>query len=313
MKRIKAFYPQGTDKILHVGEKGNSYYLDAIDIPLRIHQELIKNPSVEVVEVDSRDDSVLSNSHSRELLESYKTGEPRELAESSGLMWNEAFYRYIVNTAWVSINAFKEAVQSGKSVAITQGGHHAEYEIGRGFGPIGNMIIAAKELISSGEVERVAILDLDVHFANGTHSLVYKNDNILSCDLWKYKLPYWKYTPNNKNVYHLKVIDSKDYKNKLTKMFDKVINFNPDLLIIFNGLDVLGSDRTGGIPGFNEAELDYRNKSVGKFIKENDYPTSIFTGGGYIDYSKPEDVVVQAKNTLTKLYVKSIFSILGLQ
>ena len=78
-------------------------------------------------------------------------------------------------------------------------------------------------------------------------------------------------------------------------------------------MDVLGSDRTGGIPGFNEAELDYRNKSVGKFIKENDYPTSIFTGGGYIDYSKPEDVVVQAKNTLTKLYVKSIFSILGLQ
>lgn len=63
----------------------------------------------------------------------------------SGLRWNKNFNSYVVNTAHCATESFREAMESGRSFAITSGGHHAEYETGKGFGPINNMIIAARE------------------------------------------------------------------------------------------------------------------------------------------------------------------------
>ncbi len=311
MERIKAFYPVNTEKIVHVGKSGNEYYLDAIDIPLRIYQMLVNHPNVQVVEVDSSDDSILYNTHSPVLLKSYKSGLPKKLSESSGLRWNKNFNSYVVNTAHCATESFREAMRSGRSFAITSGGHHAEYETGKGFGPINNMIIAARELVFKKELDKVAILDLDVHFANGTHSLVVE-DNIISTDLWKFRLAKWKYTQNNKNIYHLKVSNSKDYFSKLEKMFSRIKNFGPELLVVMNGLDVLNSDRMGGVSGFGENELVARSKMVGEFARKYHYPVTVFTGGGYIDYAMSKVEVENAKNNLTDLYIKSIFSIMNL-
>ena len=251
MERIKAFYPEGTDKIIHHSKSGSVYRLDAIDQPVRIEERLTRDPRFQVVNVNQTDDSVLTITHSQKLIDSYKTGEPIELAQSSGLEWQKDFYPWVVNKAWATINASRDAMENRKALVITSGGHHAEFEHGRGFGPISNMIIAAKKLLDEGNAERVAILDLDVHYANGTHSQVKGEERILSCDLWRYRLPKWIYTSNSKNIFHKKVENIKDYSLGLKLMLNRIKMFKPDLLFVYNGLDPLSRDRMVGVVGFD--------------------------------------------------------------
>lgn len=312
MERIKAFYPSDTDKITHVGKLGNVYRLDAIDQPVRIIEKLETDQRFEVVNVVGQDDSVLFATHSKDLISSYKSGSPLELSQSSGLLWNNTFYQWVVNKAWATIEAAGEAINSGKSIAVTSGGHHSEFNYGRGFGPISNMVIAAKYLLNTEAVDRIAILDLDVHFANGTHSQVKNEKRILSCDIWRYRLPKWIYTSNSKNIYHKKVENADDYSYVLELMFQRIATFSPDLLFVYNGLDPLCNDRMGGVEGFDEEALLKRNKSVAKFVRKNKLPVCVFVGGGYVNYSKSQDEIEENKNHLTKLFVDSTSTIFSL-
>lgn len=312
MERIKAFYPSGTENILHKGRTGNTYRLDAIDQPIRIKKAMELNPKFEVVRVIGKDDKVLYKAHSPELLAAYRSGTPTELANSSGILWQKDFYTWIVNKAWTTIEASEEAVRNMRSIAITSGGHHAEFRSGYGFGPISNMIIAAKDLLDRKLVGKVAILDLDVHFANGTNSQVLNDTRILSCDIWRYKLPYWTYTPNTRNVYHKKVTNTVEYSKALSNMFAKIDLFKPDLLYVYNGLDPLSNDRMGGVVGFDEEYLYERNMRVAKFISERKIPTCILIGGGYVDYKKTDEEIRDDKVKLTKLFIDSSAVVFGL-
>ncbi len=61
-------------------------------------------------------------------------------------------------------------------------GHHAEYARGMGFCLLSNAAIAAHYALANlPEVNRVAILDWDVHHGNGTQSLVEACDRIAYC------------------------------------------------------------------------------------------------------------------------------------
>lgn len=312
MERIKAFYPSGTENILHKGRSGNTYILDAVDQPVRIKEAMEHDPRFEVVKVTGRDDRVLFRAHSSKLLAAYRSGTPTELANSSGLLWQKGFYPWIVSKAWSTIEASEEAVKNRTSIAITSGGHHAEFGSGYGFGPISNMIIAAKDLLDQKVVGKVAILDLDVHFANGTNSQVLNDTKILSCDIWRYKLPRWTYTPNTKNIYHKKVRNTRGYSNVLSEMLVKIDSFKPDLLYVYNGLDPLSNDRMGGVIGFDEKYLIKRNMQVASFILERQLPTCVFIGGGYVDYKKTPDEIEKNKEKLTRLFIESSATIFGL-
>jgi acetoin utilization deacetylase AcuC-like enzyme len=67
-------------------------------------------------------------------------------------------------------------------------GHHAEYDRGRGFCLINNIAIATQALINRGLARRVAVLDWDVHHGNGTQSLFYDRDDVLTVSLHQDRL-----------------------------------------------------------------------------------------------------------------------------
>lgn len=60
-------------------------------------------------------------------------------------------------------------------------GHHAEREQAMGFCLFGNVAIAAKYALEHHGLERVAIVDFDVHHGNGTEDLVKGDQRILFC------------------------------------------------------------------------------------------------------------------------------------
>jgi acetoin utilization deacetylase AcuC-like enzyme len=60
-------------------------------------------------------------------------------------------------------------------------GHHATRTAGMGFCLFANAAIAANYALERPEVNRVAILDWDVHHGNGTEAIVASNPQIIYC------------------------------------------------------------------------------------------------------------------------------------
>lgn len=66
-------------------------------------------------------------------------------------------------------------------VAMRPPGHHAETETAMGFCLFGTAAIAAKRALDEHGLERVAVLDFDVHHGNGTQDLLWAEERTLFC------------------------------------------------------------------------------------------------------------------------------------
>ncbi|MBW4717923.1 class II histone deacetylase [Saccharothrix obliqua] len=62
-------------------------------------------------------------------------------------------------------------------------GHHALADIGMGFCMLGNVAIAAQAARRSRGVERIAVVDIDVHHGNGTQAAFYDDPDVLTISL----------------------------------------------------------------------------------------------------------------------------------
>jgi acetoin utilization deacetylase AcuC-like enzyme len=58
-------------------------------------------------------------------------------------------------------------------------GHHAEADVGRGFCLFGNIAIAAMHAQAERDIDRVAVVDFDVHHGNGTQQAFWDDPSVL--------------------------------------------------------------------------------------------------------------------------------------
>ncbi len=76
-----------------------------------------------------------------------------------------------------------DAVLAGEAATAFVGcrppGHHAERATAMGFCLFGNVSIAAKRALDHHGLERVAIVDFDVHHGNGTQDLMWEEERVL--------------------------------------------------------------------------------------------------------------------------------------
>ena len=83
-----------------------------------------------------------------------------------------------------------EAVMDGEVdsafALVRPPGHHATYEQAMGFCLFNNVAIAAKYALANYELERILIVDFDVHHGNGTHAAFYDNPRVLYISTHEY-------------------------------------------------------------------------------------------------------------------------------
>jgi acetoin utilization deacetylase AcuC-like enzyme len=276
---------------------------------LRLNEHLAKLQNYQVEGVVGTDPGILRLGHSDELLNSYKTGVPKQLAESSGIQSQEDYSVWLMNVAWAHIKAAESALRGAPAVILGNGGHHAEYESGYGFGPINSLIITSKYMIQNSGIEKIAVLDLDVHYANGTHSLGKYNPSILPTDIYRNKLEKWQYTKNQENILHRQIENSDHYFEALEIILQKITGFNPDFIFYYLGMDVIETDRMGGIKGFDERALDKRDDLVAEFLNLHHYPTAISLGGGYINHAVNDDAVEAQYEAMVERFAMRILKL----
>lgn len=64
-------------------------------------------------------------------------------------------------------------------------GHHAEHAQAMGFCFINNAAVAAAHALTYQGIDRVAILDFDVHYGNGTRDIFLNDDRVMLCSVYE--------------------------------------------------------------------------------------------------------------------------------
>jgi len=181
------------------------------------------------------------------------------------------------DTALLAVGGITEAVDkifSGKSnnamALLRPPGHHAEKEMAMGFCLFNNVAIAAKYAQKNYEVEKVAIIDFDVHHGNGTQHIFELDPTVMYASLHQY--PFYPGTgaadetgigdakgttinyPLNCGVGDDDFIDI--FNNSLS---DKILKYNPDLIIVSAGFDAHIDDPIGGLSVTTKGYFDISN------------------------------------------------------
>lgn len=138
--------------------------------------------------------------------------------------------------------------------AVRPPGHHAERETAMGFCFFGNVVIGAKHALDHHGLERVAIVDFDVHHGNGTQDLMEDDRRILFCST--HQSPLYPGTgaahevgvDNVLNVPLPAGTGSKDFRDAMAQVvLPRVDAYSPQLLIISAGFDAHLADPLAGM------------------------------------------------------------------
>lgn len=135
-------------------------------------------------------------------------------------------------------------------------GHHALPERGMGFCLFANAAIAAHYALQQKPlIDRVAILDWDVHHGNGTQAIVQSNPDIVYCSL--HESPQYPGTGAaterglHENVLNLPMSSGSTLEDYKPCFEEKIVpflkHFQPDLLIVSAGYDANAADPLAGL------------------------------------------------------------------
>jgi len=132
-------------------------------------------------------------------------------------------------------------------------GHHALADRGMGFCIFSNAAIAAKAALKNYEVEKIAIVDFDVHHGNGTEALVKDDPNILYISTHQY--PFYPGTGNKTETGSGKaagtvmniplepgVGDEGFHRIYSELVIPKLVEFKPNIIVVSAGYDAHWND-----------------------------------------------------------------------
>jgi acetoin utilization deacetylase AcuC-like enzyme len=147
---------------------------------------------------------------------------------------------------------FRDGYQSAFSLARPPG-HHASMEKAMGFCLFNNIAIAARYAEETYGLERVCILDWDVHHGNGTQDIFYQSPSVLFCSI--HQLPLYPHSgefhetgagagsgltvncplPNGSGI--------EQYMEALqTEILPEIRSFQPQLFLVSAGFDAHRDD-----------------------------------------------------------------------
>lgn len=187
------------------------------------------------------------------------------------------------------------ALKKGIGFNIAGGTHHAFYDKGEGFCLLNDQVIAAKWLLENSNVQRILIIDLDVHQGNGTAKM-------LDCEerIFTFSMHGENNYPMQKEKSDLDVplndgITDKEYLYLLERSLNFILScFKPDFIFYQCGVDILETDKLGKLAITKEGCLK-RDKIVFEVANQIKVPVVCSMGGGYSPEIK--DIVNSHANT----------------
>ena len=224
--------------------------------------KILDFPNVTSVSPEAIEEKELHEIHTEQLVETVKHGSMIGMTAITGdTITNEFTFQAGLRAVGGTKLAAELAIKQPESAAfalVRPPGHHATKRNAMGFCFFNNGAFAANYLIKEHNVKRIAIIDIDNHFGNGTADLFYDRSDILTLSLHadpRFSFPFQgritEIGEREGEGYNICVpLPLETGDKEYLSAFDKVIipivtDYKPEIIFVSTGYDGLLGDPYG--------------------------------------------------------------------
>ena len=162
----------------------------------------------------------------------------------------------ILRSCGAGIAAAKDLMEKNERVfcAVRPPGHHAETVRANGFCFINNVAVAARYLQKQYKINKIAIIDFDVHHGNGTQEIFYKDQTVAYGSSHEFPLFPGTGAENETGVGNIfnATLKAGTTSKEFIKIFDQKVlkaidKFKPEIILISAGFDAHKRDPLANI------------------------------------------------------------------
>lgn len=209
----------------------------------------------------------------------------RSLDEASirriGLPMDETVVRRSLAAVGGTVLAARLALERGIACNTAGGSHHAFSDHGSGYCVFNDMAVAARVLLDEGRVERVMVVDLDVHQGDGTAEILAGDPGAFTFSMHCVEnFPKAKRSSDRDVALAAGTGDAEYLAILQAELSQLLPAFAPDLVLYNAGVDPHHEDRLGKL-SLSDAGLAARERAVLDQCRQLRIPVACVVGGGY--------------------------------
>jgi acetoin utilization deacetylase AcuC-like enzyme len=198
-----------------------------------------------------------------------------------GFPWSAQMAERSRRVSGATMAAVQSALRDGVAANLAGGTHHAKYDSGAGYCIFNDSVVAARFAQRTLGIERVLVVDLDVHQGDGTALLTARDPTIHTFSMHAQKaFPALKPASNCDIALPDGTADDA-YLALLAEALPQQLSASRAQLVIYlAGADPFKSDRLGRL-GLSKSGLAQRDQMVLQSCREQGLPVAITMAGGY--------------------------------
>ncbi len=198
-----------------------------------------------------------------------------------------------VGTAFEAVDRVMQNKTRHAFAMIRPPGHHASYSNAMGLCFVNNMALTVNYLNEKYNLGRIAIIDIDDHFGNGTSEMFYTDPDVLYISLHEYDLSapwaggideigFGAGEGTNINIPLAEQSNGDDYIKAIDSIVLPILKrFDPEIVLVSAGFDGHYLDPVGNLCLTSQTYYEFA-KRINEFVKSIKYKKTIWLlEGGY--------------------------------
>jgi acetoin utilization deacetylase AcuC-like enzyme len=225
-----------------------------------------------------------------EILRSHEEGYLRRVALGTltekemrriGFPWSQRMVERSRRASGGTLGACLAALEDGFAANLAGGTHHAFADRGEGYCVFNDSAIAARAVQAEGLVERVVVVDTDVHQGNGTAAIVRGDATIYTLSIHGAKNFPFRKEESDLDLALPDGADDGEFLDALEEGLERALEESrAELAIYLAGADPFEDDRLGRLSVSKEG-LAERDRLVLESCRERGIPVAVTMAGGY--------------------------------
>jgi acetoin utilization deacetylase AcuC-like enzyme len=220
--------------------------------------------------------------HGDEYVEQLATGTlPANKMRRIGFPWSALLVQRTLTSAAGTVLTAKLAIEHGVAIHLSGGYHHAHKDFGSGFCLFNDLVLAAHFALQSEDIDKVLIIDSDVHHGDGTATLCQDRDDIITVSFHCDKNFPARKPDSDFDVPLTRDTDDDTFLTTFKQVVEMAVNLHqPDLVIYDAGVDLHQDDELGYL-NISTLAIYQRDHFLFSTMKSRGIPVAAVVGGGY--------------------------------